>query len=34
MNFFVDQALREPDENEVAIIDEALDATRPGGSEH
>lgn len=34
MNFFVDQALREPDESEVAIIDEALDATRPGGSEH
>ena len=33
MNFFVDQALREPEESEIAIIDEALDATRPGGSE-
>lgn len=33
MNFFVDQALREPTESEVTIIDEALDATRPGGGE-
>lgn len=33
LNFFVDQALREPSSDEVALMVEALDATRPGAGE-